>query len=82
MNETIYNTGNSVRGTKKYWLVAKRTTTFTTFILLRWSDDLINEKGVMKTTGTSIRLKNRNPFQSMDYGELTLVNDSSIIIKP
>lgn len=54
---TVYATGSLYGGGTKYWVLDKMTVHFLTFRKLRWSEDFVNEKGVMYKTDEALRVK-------------------------
>lgn len=62
---------------KRYWIAAKRTTHFITFQRLRWSEDLMNERGVMYPTDETVRVKDARHLWRRGYGIFSKHDDPS-----
>jgi hypothetical protein len=84
MNEpTTFITGSVFGASVKRWAKIGSTKHFATFCRLQWSEDLINELGVMYLTKDTERVKlNKNgKYYKQPFGEFTPATEK-IIVKP
>ena len=72
----IFTTGTIYHGLKR-WVKIGSTDHFATFALLRWSEDCINEQGVMYLTDETqrVKLNKYGLYYKKPFGEFRKVSD-------